>query len=109
MAAADSQDTVIQDNQLLSATYQSPNNLGFTSTRPIPAPPSNKTADRTAYLAALRKATAALQVQINTELTARMEEDKTREAEGANGAAKARGVDEAKEEDTYGEEVPEEE
>jgi hypothetical protein len=36
-----------------------------------------------------------------------MEEDKARE--GANGFAKAKGVDEAKEEDTYGEEVPEEE
>jgi hypothetical protein len=109
MAASDGQDAVVQGNQLLSATYQSPNNLGFTSAHQIPAPPSNKTADRTAYLAALRKATAALQVQINTELTARMEEDKAREAEGANGAAKAKGVDEAKEEDTYGEEVTEEE
>jgi hypothetical protein len=38
-----------------------------------------------------------------------MEEDTAREAEGLNGLAKAKGVDEAKEEDNYGEEVAEEE
>ena len=44
-----------------------------------------------------------MQEQINTELTARMEEDKAREAGNGKGA-----VDEAKEEDNYGEEVVEE-
>lgn len=40
-----------------------------------------------------------------------MEEDKAKEAEGVNGMskAKAKDVDETKEEDNYGEEVPEEE
>ena len=51
-----------------------------------------------------------MQEQINKELTARMEEDKAKEAEGLNGASKAtaKGADESKEEDNYGEEVPEE-
>ena len=108
MAASDDQNAVVRDSQTLSATYQSPTNEAFTTTHQLRAPPSDKTTDRTAYLASLRKAASALQEQINVELTARMEEDKARGAE-ANGIAKAKGVDEAKEEDRYGEEVPEEE
>jgi hypothetical protein len=52
-----------------------------------------------------------MQEQINKELTQRMEEDKAKEAEGVNGTSKAKaiGVDETKEEDNYGEEVPEDE
>lgn len=51
-----------------------------------------------------------MQEKINQELTARMEEDKAREAENANGSKVNGGViDEAKEEDNYGEEVVEEE
>jgi hypothetical protein len=51
-----------------------------------------------------------MQEQINKELTKRMEEDKAKEANGVNGGskAKAKGVDESKEEENYGEEVPEE-
>lgn len=95
-----------QKFQTLSATYKSPTNEPFAHAHKIPAPPSSKTIDRTTYLAALRKATAELQESINTDLTARMEEDKAREG-ATNGAKK--GVDEAKEEDNYGEEVVEEE
>lgn len=94
-----------QTFQTLSATYKSPTNEPFVYSHKIPAPPSATTTDRTAYLAALRKAVAGLQESINTELTARMEEDKAREG-ATNGAKK--GVDEAKEEDNYGEEVVEE-
>jgi hypothetical protein len=108
MAASDDVTTVVKDPQIFSAAYQSPTNEAFTITHQLPTPPSDKTTDRTAYLAALRKAATELQEQINVELTARMEEDKARGAE-ANGIAKDKGVDEAKEEDTYGEEVPEEE
>jgi hypothetical protein len=98
-------------HQLLSASYNSPTNAPFTHTEKIPTPPSDKTSDKTAYLAALRKATATMQEQINKELTQRMEEDKAKEAGGVNGAskAKAKGFDESKEEDNYGEEVPEDE
>lgn len=103
-------DTPAPQHQLLSATYSSPSNASFTHMQKIPTPPSDKTTDRTAYLSALRKATSSMQEQINKELTARMEEDKAKDAEGVNGAskAKAKGVDESKEEDNYGEEVVEE-
>jgi hypothetical protein len=105
MASSQPQKTE-QKFQTLSATYKSPINEPFVHSHKIPAPLSSKTTDRTTYLAALRKATAELQESINTDLTARMEEDKAREAT-TNGAKK--GVDEAKEEDNYGEEVVEEE
>ncbi len=99
-----------QKFQLLSATYNSPTNEPFIQAQKLPAPPSTKPADRTNYLSALRKATAKMQESINKELTARMEEDnsKARENGVANGA-KSKGVDEAKEEDNYGEEVVEDE
>jgi len=97
-----------QQFQLLSATYQSPANEAFAYAQKISAPPTSQTTDRTAYLAALRKATVEMQEQINKELTTRMEDDKAREA-GTNGSSKKDGaVDEAKEEHNYGEEVPEE-
>lgn len=105
MAAPNAQNEVVKDLQVLSAAYQSPTNEAFTTTHDITAPPTDAPADRATYLSSLRKATITLQEQINTELTARMEEDKARGVE----TAKAKGVDEAKEEDTYGEEVPEEE
>lgn len=103
-------DTPAPQHQLLSATYSSPTNAPFTQTEKIPTPPSDKAFDKTTYLAALRNATATMQEQINKELTQRMEEDKAKEAEGINGTlkVKARGVDESKEEDNYGEEVVEE-
>ena len=50
-----------------------------------------------------------MQEVINKELTARMEEDNARAAEGLNGKAKVKGVDENKEEENYGEEVVDEE
>lgn len=103
MAASNPQEPVVQTPQLLSATYHSPNNPSFTSTHELPPPATPKTTDRSAYLAALRKAATTMQEHINSELTARMDEDKAR------GDAKSKAVDDAKEEDTYGEEVPEEE
>lgn len=49
-----------------------------------------------------------MQDLVNAELTARMDEDKALEASSKSGREKPKGVDEAKEEDNYGEEVPEE-
>jgi hypothetical protein len=99
-----------QKYQLLSATYNSPTNAPFTAIHKLSTPPSSKTEDQTSYLSTLRKATSELQETINKELTQRMEEDKAREAATSNGnAAKVKGVDEAAEEDNYGEEVVEEE
>ncbi|KAA8574581.1 hypothetical protein EYC84_006025 [Monilinia fructicola] len=92
--------------QILSATYSSPNNENFEHVHRLSTPTSDKVSDRTAYLGALRKATADMQEKINKELTARMEEDKVREAGSkVNGGV----IDEAKEEDNYGEEIVEEE
>lgn len=89
--------------QTISAIYQAPSHASFTHTQKIPTPPTASPADKAKYLGALRKAAAEMQEQINTELTARMEEDRAREAGNGKGS-----VDEAKEEDNYGEEVVEE-
>ncbi|CAD6448823.1 7b8ea994-7fbd-4e87-9ee2-35db97a2cd27-CDS [Sclerotinia trifoliorum] len=96
-------------HQILSATYSSPNNETFEHVHKLPTLTPDKVSDRTSYLGALRKATVDMQERINKELTARMEEDKVRETGNANGSKVDGGViDEAKEEDNYGEEVVEE-
>ncbi|KAH7075412.1 hypothetical protein BKA63DRAFT_565496 [Paraphoma chrysanthemicola] len=85
----------------LEATYTSPTESTpkvFTSELPaLSSPPS--TQDRIAYLAALSTSLKNLQGEVNTFLTQKMDEDK------ALGASKA---DDAKFEETYGEEVVEE-
>ncbi|KAK1688464.1 hypothetical protein BDP55DRAFT_629572 [Colletotrichum godetiae] len=90
-----------------SATYQSPANEPFTFSESLPAPPSSGPGDKSAYLNALRKSVNAAQEHINKELTARMEEDKAKEAAIANNGAAAHksAVDEALEEENYGEEA----
>ncbi|KAG9233892.1 hypothetical protein BJ875DRAFT_505072 [Amylocarpus encephaloides] len=90
----------------LQASYQSPANEPFTHTQELPALASDKPGEKVTYVSALRKAAVVMQEQINKELTSRMEEDKKRE--GEKGTAHDAKVDEAKEEDTYGEEVVEE-
>ncbi|KYK58444.1 Gon7 family protein [Drechmeria coniospora] len=87
---------------VLVASYSSPANDAFETKRTIPAPPSDAVSDKTIYLEALRKAVAETQGQVNKELTARMEEDKARDAAADNP------VDDDKEEQNYGEEVQEE-
>jgi hypothetical protein len=86
----------------LTATYTSPGAASpQTFTAPLPpalsSPPS--TQDRVAYLAELQSSLRTLQGDINTFLTQKMEEDKT------VGASKG---DDATAEETYGEEVVEE-
>jgi hypothetical protein len=82
----------------LAATYTSPNVTSpqtFTAALPaLSTPPS--TQDRVAYLAALQSSLKTLQGEINTFLTQKMEDDK------------AAGANDAKAEETYGEEVVEE-
>lgn len=96
--------------QLLTATYDSPTNAAFSYRHQLPAPATSDTADRVAYLGALRKAATELQERINAELTQRMEEDKARDATGmADKGMKNIVVDEGKEEENYGEEVVEDE
>ncbi|OLN86196.1 hypothetical protein CCHL11_04195 [Colletotrichum chlorophyti] len=89
----------------LSATYNSPTNEPFKYTETLSAPPSSSVSDKTAYLSALRKSINAAQENINKELTARMEEDKARDL-SENGAASKTAVDDALEEENYGEEAP---
>lgn len=99
------------DKTTLGASYASPTNAPFAVSHELEAPPSGTTnptvPDKTKYLNELRKATATMQEQINKELTQRMEEDKAEEA--TKNGKPAKGVDEAKEEENYGEEVVEEE
>jgi len=88
-----------------SVVYNSPTNEPFKQHVTI------TTSNKTMHLKELRQANSKLQTKINEALTVRMEEDKTRGAqEGSTPAARQKkaGIDEAKEEDNYGEEVPEE-
>ena len=96
---------------ILTATYASPTNAPFTVSLPLATPQGGKSIkDQTDYLANLRKSVLSAQEQINKELTARMDEDKSRDAEAAPSPNKKRkpAVDEAEEEQNYGEEVVEE-
>jgi hypothetical protein len=108
-ASADDNVATTPAFQLLTASYDSPTNAAFSHSHKLPTPATPTTADRVAYLAALRKATADLQERINTELTQRMEEDNARDASGAAEKGKKNGMlDEGKEEENYGEEVVDE-
>ena len=95
-------------HQTLSASYRSPKNADFTHVHEIPTPRASNPADKSAYLSTLRAAVVTMQDRLNAELTVRMDEDKALEASSKSGAGKTKAVDEAKEEDNYGEEVPEE-
>ncbi|KAG6360562.1 hypothetical protein INS49_011624 [Diaporthe citri] len=90
----------------LTGTYSSPTNAPFTTTHELQAPPSGTVdptvPDKTKYLSDLRKAVAIMQDQVNKELTQRMEEDKAKAKEAVKNGKPA--VDDAKEEQNYGEE-----
>lgn len=97
----------------LTASYTSPTNPPFTLANTLHAPASgtvNPTVpDKTRYLSELRAATTAIQGQINRELTQRMDEDNSKAASSSAAAKHGKSVDDAKEEENYGEEVQEEE
>ena len=79
----------------LTASYASPTSSSQTFTAQLPAlasPPS--TADRVAYLAELASALKTMQKDVNEFLTQKMADDKA--------------ADDAKDEETYGEEVVDE-
>ncbi|KAF2107255.1 hypothetical protein BDV96DRAFT_474953, partial [Lophiotrema nucula] len=87
-----------------TATYNSPTNSPspHTISASLPSTSANPaTEDRVAHLAALQSSVKTLQGDVNTFLTQKMEEDKVK------GAATVK-VDDAKEEENYGEEVVEE-
>ncbi|OTA51964.1 hypothetical protein K449DRAFT_258390 [Hypoxylon sp. EC38] len=86
----------------------------FNISTPLSLPNSDSTTYKTAYLSDLREVVSALQERVNGELTARMEEEArevasmstTSTTNGKVGkSVVAAGVDEAAEEENYGEEV----
>ncbi|KAI1406795.1 hypothetical protein F5Y13DRAFT_9453 [Hypoxylon sp. FL1857] len=90
----------------------------FTILTPLALPDSESATYKTAYLSSLREAVSTLQERVNSELTARMEEEarevaamstsSTTNREAGKGVVVG-GVDEAAEEENYGEEVVEDE
>ena len=85
----------------LTAHYTSPGCSAKDFIHFLPELSSNpSTADRTAYLSKLRAEAVELQSSINTFLTQKMEED--------NAASGKPAVNDAKEEENYGEEAVEE-
>lgn len=87
----------------LSATYSSPSAPEPHTMISVPLPaisPSPPTEDRVAYLAELQKAVRSIQGDINIFLTQKMEEDKAIAGDKAK-------MDDAHEEEHYGEEVVE--
>lgn len=86
----------------LTATYTSPTHTGSPQTLSADLPalaPQPSTQDRVAYLDKLQSSLKSVQADVNTFLTQKMEEDK------AAGDSKG---DDAKDEETYGEEVVDE-
>jgi hypothetical protein len=86
----------------LTATYTSPTQSGCPRTFSTNLPnlaPQPETQDRVAYLDKLQASLKSVQADVNTFLTKKMEEDK------AAGSSKG---DDAKDEETYGEEVVDE-
>lgn len=85
----------------LKASYTAPSSEAKSFKQSLPACSTNpSTAERTSSLTALRTALGEAQDQINVFLTQKMDEDNTKA-----GAAQ---VDDAKFEETYGEEAAEE-
>ncbi|KAH7366793.1 hypothetical protein B0T11DRAFT_274113 [Plectosphaerella cucumerina] len=86
---------------ILRATYSAPDAEPFTYELPVPAPASASPADKVASLARLRATITQVQADINRQLTANMEADKSRDAASSGKPV----VDDEKEEENYGEEV----
>ncbi|KAK4228397.1 gon7 family [Podospora fimiseda] len=82
----------------LSAEYTSETNAPFKISKSIPLPSDTSVVNKQSYLNALRQSVIETQERINKELTNRMEEDNKR-------SNKKSSIDDAKEEDNYGEEV----
>lgn len=91
------------ETPLLTASYKSPiATQSFSHSLPaLPKADADNVDSKTDYLAALRANAVKLQGEINEFLTKKMEEDKADEGD------KKRKVDEAREEEMYGEEDPE--
>ncbi|KAK5030237.1 hypothetical protein LTR13_008255 [Exophiala sideris] len=100
-----------ESSPVLRATYQSQTgSKDFQHVIPTPPNHGTKSLDvqaKTKYLSDLRASSKKLQEDINKFLTEKMEEDKRAQGPvNTNGASKQKAEDEL-EEETYGEEVPE--
>ncbi|KAI0131537.1 hypothetical protein F4814DRAFT_172514 [Daldinia grandis] len=104
----------------LKATYTNSNSSNssissaeaFALSTPLSLPESSVTMHKTSYLRTLREAVSSLQDDVNSELTARMEKEAHEVATTGDGkrggkSIAAAGVDEAAEEENYGEEIVE--
>ncbi|KAI0880155.1 uncharacterized protein GGS22DRAFT_193505 [Annulohypoxylon maeteangense] len=83
----------------------------FTLATPFTLPDSDSSGHKTSHLNILREAVSTLQERVNNELTTRMEEE-AREIAAASTffkSASVNTINEAAEEDNYGEEVVEDE
>ena len=87
--------------QVLEADYRSESGAEAFRHPLGPIEANAPTAERVEYLGGLRSAVTALQEEINTFLTRKMDEDKT-------SSAKAAALDDRQEEENYGEEVVDE-
>ncbi|KAI1479389.1 hypothetical protein F4774DRAFT_123655 [Daldinia eschscholtzii] len=101
---SNSSDSSISSTEAISSTAT------FTLSTPLFLPESDITAQKTLYLRTLRDAVSSLQDHVNGELTVRMEKEAIEAAATGNGKGSgkgiaATGVDEAAEEENYGEEV----
>lgn len=105
MATSNGPSAASPKQHAFSATYQSATNEPFSFSETFPVPDAKDVEKRTSYLASLRAAVVDTQDKINKELTARMDEDKARDGTGP----RIPEMDEAKEEENYGEENVEEE
>ena len=83
------------DGPQLEATYSTPTETASFATK-LPALPVQDVKGKTEYLAALRTSLTQMQGQVNTLLTQKMEDEKTRGDKAA--------IDEEQAEATYGEE-----
>ena len=96
----------MSEERVLRAGYSSPSGKqDFAHLLSAKCPPNASATQKTAYLSELRASTKKLQENINTFLTAKMEEDRARDA--LEKGAKVKTRDEI-EEEQYGEEVVEE-
>ena len=90
-----------ESNRILTASYEDTTQTqNFDQPLPLLAE-DHSTEQKTAYLGSLRSAVTKMQEEINVFLTKKMEEDKA-------SVNKPQEVDDAKEEENYGEEVVEE-
>ncbi|KAK4165010.1 hypothetical protein QBC43DRAFT_41485 [Cladorrhinum sp. PSN259] len=90
----------MSSSSALSVTYISGTNVPFSISESLTPPSDTTVSSKQIYLNSLRQSIISVQERVNKQLTERMEEDNKRSNKPS--------VDDAKEEENYGEEVVEE-